>query len=340
MQEILMGIFILRRLAGLALVLFSAVTITFFLIRMTPGGPFDRERKIPRQIEEALLKKYRLDGPEGRRAGQALARKLRLNDGTVETFGTIGSLVQQYIEYLGDLLSGDLRQSTKYRDRSVVELIGMGFPVTASLGIAALMLALGLGIPAGIGAVLLTSPFSRGLFSFKTLLLISLPTFVTGPLFLMVFALWLDWLPVGGWGTLNQLVLPAVTLALPYAAYIARLTRASLSEVLGEDFIRTAVAKGLPRFDVLFKHALRPAILPVLSFAGPLTAHLLTGSVVVETVFNIPGVGLFFVNSILNRDGFLLGGLVVLYCILLVATNTLVDILYATLDRRVRIENI
>lgn len=333
-----MGTFLLRRLAGLALVLFSAVTITFLLIRVTPGGPFDKERKIPRQIEEALLKKYKLDGTEGRRAGEALAARLGLGEGAARALGAAGSLGQQYFEYLGDLLRGDLRQSTKYRDRSVAELIGMGLPVTAALGAAALALALGLGVSAGIGSVLWKSPLAQRLFAFKSLLLISLPAFVTGPVFILLFALWLRWLPVGGWGTPAQLVLPAVTLALPYAAYIARLMRAGLLDALGQDYIRTAAAKGLPPAEVVLRHALRPAILPVLSYAGPLAAHLLTGSVVVETVFNIPGAGLFFVNSILNRDGFLLGGVVIVYCVLLVLMNTLVDILYAALDRRVRLE--
>lgn len=332
-----MAAFLLRRLAGLVLVMFSAVTITFLLIRVTPGGPFDRERKIPPQIERALLRKYKLDGTEGREAGERLAAGLGLGEEGARWLGGAGSLAQQYLEYLADLLRGDLRQSTKYRDRTVLELIGMGLPVTASLGALALALALGSGISAGIGAVLWKSSFARALFAFKSLLFISLPSFVTGPLMVLCFALWLGWLPVGGWEGPAHLIMPAVTLALPYAAYIARLTRAGLLDALGQDYIRTAVAKGLSRTQVVWGHALRPALLPVVSYAGPLAAHLLTGSVVVETVYNLPGAGLFFVSSILNRDGFLLGGVVIVYSALLVVMNTLSDVACALLDPRVRL---
>ena len=166
---------------------------------------------------------------------------------------------------------------------------------------------------------------------------ISVPTFVTGPLLILVFALWLGWLPVGGWGSPASWLLPAVTLAGPYVAYIARLTRTSMLEVLGQDFIRTARAKGLAEWKVVSKHAAKVAILPVISFLGPLAANLLTGSIVIETIFNIPGAGGFFVNSIQNRDGFLLEGVVIVYCTLLVLLNLLVDIIYPWLDRRIKL---
>jgi oligopeptide transport system permease protein len=167
---------------------------------------------------------------------------------------------------------------------------------------------------------------------------VSLPAFIVGPLLILVVSLWLKWLPVGGWGTPATLILPTITLAAPYVAYIARLLRGSMAETLGQDFIRTARAKGLSERVVLYRHALRVAILPVVSYLGPLAAHLLTGSIVVETIFNIPGAGGFFVNSILNRDGFLLGGVVIVYCALLVVFNIIVDVVYTLLDRRIRLD--
>ncbi len=301
--------FIFRRLISLVFVLFCVVSITFFLIRLAPGGPFDRERKIPPQIEKQLLAKYQLDGPISR----------------------------QYIDYLRDLLHGDLRLSTKYRDRSVNELLAQSLPVSAELGFAAFLIATLGGIWLGcVAAVRRHTAIDTGAM-LAALFAISIPMFVVGPLLILVFALKLRWLPVGGWGTWPALVLPALTLAGPYVAYIARLMRASMLEVLGQDFVRTARAKGLPRPRIIYKHALKVAILPVVSFLGPLAANLLTGSIVVEAIFNIPGAGGFFVNSIQNRDGFLLGGVVIVYCTLLVILNLLVDISYGLLDRRIKV---
>lgn len=299
--------YLARRLLALGVVLFCVVTITFFLIRLSPGGPFDAERKLPEAIEKQLLAKYELDGP----------------------------LWRQYLGYLGDLIRGDLRLSTKYRNRTVNEILAQTLPVTLTLGAAAFLVAtvagVGLGAfaaqrhgsPGDVGAMLLA------------LLAISLPSFVIGPLAVLIFALWLGWLPVGGWGGWSHLVLPALVLAAPYVAYIARLMRGSLLETLNQDFVRTARAKGLGERAILYRHAMRVAILPVVSFLGPLAANLLTGSIVVETIFNIPGAGGFFVNSILNRDGFLLGGVVIVYCALLVLLNLVVDVAYTVLDRRI-----
>ncbi len=301
--------FVFRRFLSLIFVLFCVVSLTFFLIRLAPGGPFDRERKIPPQIEKQLLAKYKLDGP----------------------------LHQQYLDYLGDLLHGDLRLSTKYRNRSVNELLAQSLPVSATLGFAAFCIATTGGIWLGsLAAVRRNTPIDTGAM-LAALFAISIPTFVIGPLLILIFALKLQWLPVGGWGSWPALVLPALTLAGPYVAYIARLMRTSMLEVLGHDFIRTARAKGLRRTRVIYKHALKVAILPVVSFLGPLAANLLTGSIVVETIFNIPGAGGFFVNSIQNRDGFLLGGVVIVYCALLVLLNLFVDISYTLLDRRIKI---
>ena len=298
----------LRRLASLPVVLLCVVTITFFLMRLSPGGPFDSERKLPAAIEKQLLAKYKLDG----------------------------TLLEQYSGYLRDLLHGDLRLSTKYRNRSVNEILAQTLPVTLTLGATALLIAITAGVWLGAFAAARPGTFAEGGALAATLLAISLPSFVLGPLLILIFSIKLAWLPVGGWGTPIQLLLPAVTLAIPYAAVIARLLHDSLRETLAEDFVRTARAKGLTERAVVYRHALRVAILPVVSYLGPLAANLLTGSIVVETIFHIPGAGGFFVNSILNRDGFLLGGVVIVYCVLLMLFNLLVDLSYRFLDRRIR----
>jgi oligopeptide transport system permease protein len=299
--------FIAKRMLGLAAVLFCVVSITFFLIRLMPGGPFDRERKLPEQIEKALLARYKLDGP----------------------------ILNQYFGYLGDLLHGDLRLSTKYRDRSVNEILADALPVSATLGVIAFVLATVGGVFVGSLAASYQHSWIDRSAMLGALFAISLPSFVIGPLLILIFAIDSQLLPVGGWGTWRSLILPSITLAAPYAAYIARLTRASMLEALTQDFVRTARAKGLPESQVVYKHALKVAILPVVSFLGPLAANLLTGSIVVENIFSIPGAGGFFVNSVLNRDGFLLGGIVIVYCVLLVLFNLVVDILYGWLDRRI-----
>jgi oligopeptide transport system permease protein len=299
--------FIARRSIALVVVLFFVVTITFFLIRLMPGGPFDRERRLPEHIERELLAKYKLDGP----------------------------LAQQYVNYLGDLLHGDLRLSTKYRNRTVNEILAQCLPVSAVLGGIAFLIATTVGVVLGSVAAANQHRWIDRAAMFGALLAISLPSFVIGPLLVLLFAITFPVFPVGGWGSLESLVLPAITLAAPYTAYIARLMRASMLEVLTQDFIRTARAKGLSELSVIYKHALRVAILPVVSFMGPLAAHLLTGSIVVESIFSIPGAGGFFVNSVLNRDGFLLAGVVIVYCALLVSFNLLVDVVYGLLDRRI-----
>lgn len=299
--------YLTRRLAASAFVLFCVVTLTFFLVRASPGGPFDAERRLPPAIEKQLLARYKLDGP----------------------------IWTQYTGYLADLLQGDLRLSTKYRNRTVNEILAQTLPVSLTLGSIAFLLATICGIWAGVVAATHRNTGVDTGVMFSALLAISLPTFITGPLAILIFALWLPWAPVGGWGGPSHLVLPALILAAPYTAYIARLMRGSMLETLQQDFIRTARAKGLPERTILYKHALRVAILPVISFLGPLAANLLTGSIVVETVFHIPGAGGFFVNSILNRDGFLLGGVVIVYCLLLVLLNLVVDLAYTWLDRRI-----
>ena len=298
----------IRRITSLPVVLLCVITITFFLIRLSPGGPFDSERKLPAAIEKQLLAKYKLDGP----------------------------ILAQYTGYLGDLIHGDLRLSTKYRNRSVNEILAQTLPVTLTLGATALLIAITAGVWLGAFAASRPGTLAEGGALALTLFSISLPSFVLGPLLILIFSIKLGWLPVGGWGTPQQLLLPAVTLAIPYAAMIARLLHDSLRETLAEDFVRTARAKGLSEHAVVYRHALRVAILPVVSYLGPLAANLLTGSIVVETIFHIPGAGGFFVNSILNRDGFLLGGVVIVYCLLLVLFNLAVDLSYRFLDRRIQ----
>jgi oligopeptide transport system permease protein len=299
--------FIAKRALGLVVVLFCVITITFFLVRLMPGGPFDRERKLSPHIEKELLAKYKLDGP----------------------------LSQQYVDYLGDLLHGDLRLSTKYRNRSVNEILRDCLPVSALLGGIAFCISAVAGVALGALAAARQHTWIDRSAMFAALFAISLPSFVIGPLLVLLFAIYIPLFPVGGWGTIQSLILPSITLAAPYTAYIARLTRGSMLEVLTQDYVRTARAKGLSERKVIYKHALRVAILPVVSFLGPLAANLLTGSIVVESIFNIPGAGGFFVNSVLNRDGFLLAGVVIVYCTLLVVFNLVVDIVYGFLDRRI-----
>lgn len=301
--------FLLRRILSLLVVLLCVITVTFLLVRLAPGGPFTRERKIPPAIEKQLLARYKLDG----------------------------TLWQQYTDYLGDVARGDLRLSTKYRDRSVNELIADSMPVSATLGALAFLIATAGGVWLGTLAAVRHHTWVDATAMFGALGLISIPTFVTGPVLVLVFALQLGWLPVGGWTSWSSLILPAVTLAGPYIAYIARLMRTSMLEVLSQDFIRTAHAKGLASSRVIYKHALKVAVLPVVSFLGPLAANLLTGSIVVETIFNIPGAGGFFINSIQNRDAFLLLGITIVYCALLVLLNLVVDVAYTWLDRRIKL---
>ena len=332
-----MAAFFLRRCAALVLVLFTVVTVTFFMLRLAPGGPFDRERKIPERIERELKLKYNLEGPEGRAWGEAFGARLGFGADGQKKWGEAGSLLQQYGSYLRDLLHGDLRISTQYLNRSVAEILGQTMPVSLTLGALAFVVASVAGVWVGtFAAVRHNGPFDAGAM-FGALVAISVPTFVTGPLCVLVFALGLGVLPVGGWGTAASVVMPALVLAAPYVAYIARLMRSSMLETLGQDFVRTARAKGLSERAVVYRHALKVAILPVVSYLGPLAANLLTGSIVVETVFNIPGMGGFFVNSILNRDGFLLGGVVIVYCTLLVVLNFVTDLAYKALDPRVQL---
>lgn len=302
-----MARYLVRRLVGFPPVLFVIVSASFFVMRIAPGGPFDMERAIPTEIRANLEAKYHLDEP----------------------------LVRQYLRYLGDVLRGDLGPSFRYPDRSVNELIALGFPVSMALGACALGLALLAGGIAGILAAVRHNRWVDYLTMSLALGGVSVPNFVLGPLLILGFAIGLGWLPVAGWGTWRHLVLPAITLAAFYTAYVARLARAGMLEVIHQDFIRTARAKGLRDAVVVLRHALPGAVLPVVSYLGPAAAGALTGSVVVETIFGIPGVGRYFVQGALNRDYTMVLGTVVFYSSLLIVFNLVVDCLYAYLDPRV-----
>jgi len=301
--------FILRRVAGFIPVLFVIVSLSFLIMRLAPGGPFDQDRALPEQVRANIEARYHLDEP----------------------------LWTQYFRYLGDVTRGDLGPSFRYPDRSVNELLGLGFPVSLLLGSCAMTVALLAGGTAG----LLAGVRRNSLVDYLTMSLalggVSVPNFVLGPILMLVFALGLGWLPVAGWGTWRHLILPSLTLGAFYAAYVARLTRAGMLEVIGQDFIRTARAKGLRETVVVLRHALPSAILPVVTYLGPASAAVLTGSVVIETIFSIPGIGRYFVGAALNRDYTLVLGTVVSYSVVLLSLNLAVDVLYAWLDPRVQI---
>jgi oligopeptide transport system permease protein len=302
--------YVARRVAGFLPVLFVIISLSFFIMRLAPGGPFDLDRALPDQVRANLEARYRLNEPLG----------------------------AQYLRYVADVLRGDLGPSFRYPDRTVNELLGLGFPVSLLLGACAMIVALCLGGAAGLlGGTHRNAPLDYVAMSFA-LFGVSVPNFVLGPMLMLLFALTLGWLPVAGWGTWRHLILPGFTLGTFYAAYIARLTRAGMLEVIGQDFIRTARAKGLHESAVVLRHALPSAILPVVSYLGPASAAVLTGSVVVETVFSIPGVGRYFVASALNRDYTMVLGTVIAYSALLLVFNLLVDLLYAYLDPRVHVQ--
>ena len=298
------------RLISLAAVLVGVITLTFVLLRTAPGDPFISEKALtPAQIEQKE-RKFKLDGP----------------------------IPSQLLRYFGDLMCGDLRESSKYHGKRVNDILRQSLPVSFQLGSAAFVLAAAGGVALGVVAALRRNTWADHASMFTALAAISLPAFITGPLLIAVFSLWLGWLPVGGWFSWKTMILPALCLAAPYVAYVARLMRNSLLDVLNQDFIRTARAKGLSPSAVALRHALRVAILPVVTFLGPLAANLLTGSVVVEAVFGVPGAGQYFVRAIENRDLFLLLGVVMVYCTLLVALNFAVDVAYTFLDRRIKLD--
>jgi oligopeptide transport system permease protein len=301
---------LLKRLGWMALTLWVVFTISWILMRVVPGGPFDAEKKVPDEIKRNIEARYRLDQP-------------------------------WHVQYASDLwrdLHFDFGPAYRLKDFTVNQVIAQGFPVSASLGIFALTFALLLGTTAGVvSAVNRNSPYDVAFMAAATLG-IAVPNFVLASVSIILFVFYLQWLPAAGWGTLQQLILPAVCLGAPYAAYIARLTRSGMLEVLNLDYIRTAYAKGLASRTVIVRHALRGAILPVVTYLGPATAGILTGSLVVERIFNISGMGSHFIEGALQRDYTLTMGMVLVYTALLLTMNALVDFSYALIDPRVKLE--
>lgn len=302
--------FIVRRLLETIPVLFIIATMTFFMARLAPGGPFSGEKKIPPEILKQLNAYYGFDKP----------------------------LWQQYLKSLGNLLHGDLGPSTKYEGRTVNELIGAAFPVSLELGCYALAIALTIGLIAGIIASSKPNSLRDYVPMSLSMVGICIPTFVMGPLLILIFGLALHLFNASGWDTPRDKVLPAITLGFYYAAYVARLTRGGMLEILSQDFIRTARAKGASGARILFRHALKGGILPVISFLGPAAAGLITGSFIVETIFDIPGLGRFFITSVFNLDYSLILGTVLFYATLVILFNLLVDVVQVLLNPKLRFD--
>lgn len=301
--------FIISRLLQAIPVIFIVITATFFLVRAAPGGPFDAEKVVLPEVKRALEAQYKLDLP----------------------------LYEQYFAYLTDLAQGELGPSFKYPGRSVNEILFSGLPVTAELGFYALLIALIIGVTAGVLASL--KPNTRQDYIPMSLAMIGIcmPSFLLGPLLVLVFGIYLEWLPISGWGSIpGDKILPSITLGAAYAAYVARLSRAGMLEILSQDYIRTARAKGLPEWQVVGKHALRGGLIPVIAFLGPAFAGLLAGSFVVETIFQIPGLGRFYVQAAFNRDYTMILGTTVFLSTLIVLFNLISDVAAAWLNPRLR----
>jgi len=291
--------------------MFIIITIGFFIIRLAPGGPFAREKAVPQAILENLMAKYHMDEP----------------------------LIKQYLRFMGGVLQGDLGPSFTNKDFTVNELIAFSLPNSIILGLASLVLSLIFGITAGIISALKQNKLADYTVMSLAVTGISIPTFVIGPVLMLIFAVSLNWLPTSGWidgrHGIKTMIMPVITLALPQFAYIARLMRASMLETLRSDFVRTALAKGLSMPVIIFKHVLKGACLPVVSYLGPAMALVITGSVVVEKIFAIPGLGMHFVRSAINRDYTMIMGTVIVYSLILVILNFIVDIIYGFLDPRI-----
>ncbi|MDD2765472.1 MAG: ABC transporter permease subunit [Opitutaceae bacterium] len=302
--------FITSRLLQSLLALYLIITATFFMLRFVPGGPFTAEKAVPKEILRNLEAHYGLNQP----------------------------LSRQYLDYLGRLLHGDFGPSFKYSNRTVNEILADKLPVSLELGAWSLAVALLLGLALGIIAALRRNTWADYLASAVGMTGLSVPTFVIGPLAVLAFAIHLGWFSASGWYLPSDRVLPSLVLGLAYAAPISRLTRGGLLEVLHQDYIRTARAKGASELRVVLKHALRGGLLPVVAYLGPAIAGILTGSFVIETIFQIPGLGREFVTSAFNRDYTLVLGTVILYAALIMALNFLVDVVQAWMNPRVRLE--
>ena len=303
-----MGRYLLRRLAFALVTLFAVVTVAFFLARAAPGGPFDGERRLPPEVEANLRAAYDLDKP----------------------------VLHQYARYLGMLARADLGPSFRHKDFSVNELIARGLPISVTIGGLALALAVVVGVAGGTFAAMARDRARDRVLVTAATLGLALPPIIVAPLLVLVFAVGLGWFPAGGYDTAWSYVLPVVALSLPYAAAFTRLSRGSVAEVLGRAHVLTARAKGMPTSRIVRRHVLPSALIPVVSFLGPAAAALLAGSMVVEEVFSLPGLGRYFVQGALNRDYTLVTGTVIVYAALVLTFNLLADLCYARLDPRIR----
>jgi ABC-type dipeptide/oligopeptide/nickel transport systems, permease components len=306
-----MAKYIVKRLLGMIPTLLIIITLSFFIVRIAPGGPFDGERALPEVVKRNIEAKYHLDEP----------------------------ILKQYGRYLFDVLRGDLGPSYKYKDHDVNYLIFNSIPNSIILGVIAMLIALLFGISAGIIAALRQNSFLDYFPMALAALGLSIPLFVIAPLMQYIFSMKLSWFPTSGWYTegksLSTVVLPAIALSFAYFANIARLMRSSMLETLRSDYIRTAKAKGMKNSSIIFKHAMKGAMLPIVSYLGPAFAGIITGSIVVEQVFRVPGLGKFFVQSSFNRDYTLIVGVVIVYSVILIIMNFIVDVVYAQLDPRI-----
>lgn len=300
---------IVGRFLSLVLVLWVIVTATFILMHAIPGGPFTAEKALPEAVRKNIEARYHLNDP----------------------------LSKQYADYLGNLLKGDLGPSFKYESRTVNEIISESFPVSAELGMVAVSLSVVIGIPAGMAGALYQNRWPDHLVMLLATFGISVPSFILATVLIYIFALWLNLLPAAMWGSPEFVILPALALAGMPTAFIARLTRSSMLEVLSQDYIRTARAKGLNPFTILWRHALKNALLPVVTYLGPMIAAIFTGSFVIESIFAIPGLGRHFVTSIYNRDYTVILGITIFYSFILVIMNFLVDLAYVWLDPRIKL---
>ncbi len=303
-----MGKYIIRRLLWMILVLFVVAFVTFCLMHLVPGGPWDRDKQLPQTVIDNLNRKYGLNQP----------------------------FLIQFKNYIFNAVKGDLGVSYIYQDRSVTSIIMGGFPVSATLGLVAFVIAILVGVPLGIAAAIKQNSFIDYFAVIFATIFASMPNFVLGILLMIIFSVTLHWFPTSGWGSIRQIIMPAFALAALPAAYMARISRASMLDVTRQDYIRTARAKGLTERVVLVRHILRNAMIPVVTIAGPELAGLVTGSFIVESLFSVPGIGRLFVQSVSQRDYGLIMGTVLFYAFAIAIINLVVDILYGMIDPRIR----
>ena len=304
-----MGGYVVRRIVSMIITLFFVITLTFVMMHSIPGNPFTGEKKLPPAIEKALMEKYNLDKP----------------------------LSQQYVDYVSGVAKGDFGPSMKYNGRTVNDLIGDGFPVSAELGGLAILLIVILGIPLGVVAALKQGTWVDRTMIFFAIVGVTIPSFVLATLLIYVFGTKLKWLPTSRWVSWKSRIMPTIALGVSSIAYVARLTRSSMLEVINQDYIRTARAKGLAETVVVFKHALKNALIPVVTYLGPLTAAILTGSFIIEKIFAVPGMGRMFVESISNRDYTVIMGVTIFCSLILVLFIFIVDLIYGLIDPRIKI---